>query len=583
MLVYDQACAAERRRLRKRGRAPTPTHRAFINEWVCEGCGDCGAKSNCLSVQPVETEFGRKTRIHQSSCNLDFTCLDGDCPSFVTVHETRRSRRRSTARRDVAVAPHVVHLDPADLEEPELPAVDDGYSILLTGVGGTGVVTISQVLATAALLEGLQVSGLDQTGLSQKGGPVVSHVKVAPRPVTVSNSIGAGEADAAIGFDLLVAADPRQVGPLRTGTHVVISTSKVPTGSMVRDTGVAFPAVDDLLEQVALRCDRIDGHADAEALAMGLFADHLMANPLLLGVAYQVGALPVGADAIERALELNGVAVERNQQAFRWGRRFVLDPPGTLAAAGLVTETTALVDPPTPTATNGPRRPRRVEPILASLPDDLPEAVRPLVELRVAELVDYQGTRLARQYVAVVERVVAVERALGTERTELSVAVARHLFKLMAYKDEYEVARLSLRPEFDAAVRAQFPDGGKVKYRLHPPVLRVLGMKQKLALGRWFRPAFRVLRAMRRVRGTPFDVFGHTKVRRTERALVVEYRALVDDALAGLTADTYDRAVELASLPDLVRGYEHLKVESAERFRAEATRLRTEPEVAARA
>ncbi len=299
VLIYDQACAAERRRLRKRGKAATPRQRAFINEWVCEGCGDCGVKSNCLSVQPIETDLGRKTRIHQSSCNLDFTCLDGDCPSFVTVHETRRSRRRADARRARAAvgpsgpgstAPPLISA--TEIEDPVRPAIDGDYAISLTGVGGTGVVTISQVLATAALLDGLHVSGLDQTGLSQKGGPVVSHVKLASGPIASSNAIGAREADAYLGFDLLVAADPRNVGAMRDGTRVIVSTSKVPTGAMVRDASVSFPAVDGLLETIALHSGAIDAHADAEALGTGLFADHLMANPLLLGIAFQVGALP---------------------------------------------------------------------------------------------------------------------------------------------------------------------------------------------------------------------------------------------------------------------------------------------------
>lgn len=580
VLIYDQACAAERRRLRKRGRAPTPGRRAFINEWVCEGCGDCGVKSNCLSVQPVETELGRKTRIHQSSCNLDLTCLDGDCPSFVTVHETRRSRRRADARRAAAVVrgvevPDVEIVGPDDLEDPTLPDIGNGYAISLTGVGGTGVVTVSQVLATAALLDGLHVAGLDQTGLSQKGGPVVSHVKVAPGPITGSNAIGAGEADTVLGLDLLVAAEARNVAMCRPGTRVVVSTSKVPTGAMVRDTSVAFPALDGLLETVAHHSDGVDAHTDAEALAVGLFADHLMANPLLLGIAFQVGAIPMSARSIERALELNGVAVERNTQAFRWGRRFVLDPTRTRRAAGLEPEAPAAVGVPV-TLAPSPRA-KGSSPSALDIAEDVPAPVRRLLEVRLPELVGYQGRRLAREYLDVVERVVAAERAVVPERSELSAAVARYLFKLMAYKDEYEVARLSLRPEFDAAVRAQFPDGGKVRYRLHPPVLRVLGMKRKLALGRWFRPAFYALRAMRRLRGTPFDIFGYTKVRRTERSLVVEYRALVDDVLAGLSAENYDRAVELASLPDGIRGYEHLKLESAERFRADAERLRTSP------
>jgi indolepyruvate ferredoxin oxidoreductase len=565
VLIYDQACAAEKRRLRKRGRLTTPGQRVFINEWVCEGCGDCGEKSNCLSVQPIDTELGRKTRIHQSSCNFDFSCLDGDCPSFLTVHETRRSRRRGEVRRAAALARDVAVVGPDDVDEPERPVVDGCFGISLTGVGGTGVVTMSQVLATAALLDGCHVSGLDQTGLSQKGGPVISHVKIATTPIAVSNAIGTGEADAYLGFDLLVAAEPRHLDMLRAGTHVVLSTSKVPTGAMVRDTSVAFPDVDGLLQTIAERADGADAHVDTHAVADGLFADHMMANPFLLGVAYQVGALPVRATSIERALELNGVAVARNHQAFRWGRRFAVDPVGVLAASG------QNANPVARTIERG------THPGIA-LPEDLPDGVRRLVEVRVPELVAYQSSSLARDYLDVVQRVVARERAVGIGRVELSETVARYLFKVLAYKDEYEVARLSLRPELDAALEAQFPDGGKVRYRLHPPVLRALGMTRKVALGRWFRPAFRGLYAMRRVRGTAFDPFGHTKVRRAERALIVEYRRLVEDALETLNPSTYDRAVALASLPDLVRGYESIKLAGIDRFRAEAqTLLRLSP------
>ena len=293
-----------------------------------------------------------------------------------------------------------------------------------------------------------------------------------------------------------------------------------------------------------------------------------MANPLLLGVAFQVGALPVHAASIERALELNGVAVERNLQAFRWGRRYAVDPVGTVAAAGhsgIARSRSRCRHRPPPTG-SAHRKPT---------PDthDLPPSVRRLVDIRVPELVDYQGLRLAHDYVAFVRRVVDAERDVVPGRTDLSEAVARHLFKLMAYKDEYEVARLALRRSSMPRCGRSSPTVGRVRYRLHPPVLRSLGMRRKLALGRWFRPGFHALRAMRRVRGTPFDVFGHTKVRRTERALVGEYRDLVEDAVGGLTPGTYERAVEIASLPDLVRGYERIKLDNVARFRADAERL----------
>jgi indolepyruvate ferredoxin oxidoreductase len=577
VLVYDQACAAEKRRHRKRGEWPTPSQRVFINELVCEGCGDCSTKSNCLSVQPVDTELGRKRRIHQSSCNFDFTCLDGDCPSFVTLHETRRSRRRRDARRGAAAPRALVPLDPSDLVDPEVRQVDDTFALHLTGIGGTGVVTMSQVLATAAILDGFHVAGLDQTGLSQKGGPVVSHVKIATSPVTTASPIGAGGADAYLGFDLLVAAEPRNTMAVGAGTRAVVSTSAVPTGSMLHDRDAAYPAVDGLLRAVGARAAEGVVHLDAQALAETLFGDHMMANPLLLGAAYQAGAIPVSAGAIEHALELNGVAVERNRQAFRWGRRFVLDPD-TTAAAAAEAHARAVGSADVPPAHSGgpavpPRAHTRAEGLLEPVADELAPAVRGIVASRLADLVDYQNTRVAARYLDTVVRVASRERAAAQGRTELSEAVAHHLYTLTAYKDEYEVARLYLRPEFRAAMRDQFPDGEKARYRLHPPVLRTLGMRRKVALGSWFTPAFWLLRSARRVRGTPLDPFGATKVRRSERSVLREYRELVERAADQIDQLGYDRAVEVAELASHVRGYEAIKLAGIETFRTEAARL----------
>jgi len=578
VLVYDQGCAAEKRRHRKRGELTTPDQRVFINEWVCEGCGDCAEKSNCLSVQPVDTELGRKRRIHQSSCNLDFTCIEGDCPSFVTLHETRRSRRRRDARRGATVTATVATLAADDLTEPELPPIRGTYGMHLTGIGGTGVVTASQVLATAAVLDGFHVAGLDQTGLSQKGGPVVSHVKIATEPISTAGSIGKARADAYLGFDLLVAAEARNVAAVGEHTRAIVSTSAVPTGSMVADRHVVFPAVDGLLHAIGDRAAAGVVHLDAQAMAETLFGDHMMTNPLLLGAAYQAGAIPISSHAIERALELNGVAVERNRQAFRWGRRFVLDPDATLAAAADA-HATATGGPAAPTPTETlPRVPARALASAAALldpvADELPAPVRRLVEVRVPELVDFQSTRVARRYLDAVGRAATAEREAAPGRTAYSEAVARHLFTLMAYKDEYEVARLLLRPEFVAAVRDQFPDGEKLRYHLHPPVLRSLGVRRKVALGTWFRPAFHVLRAGRRVRGTPLDLFGYTKVRRTERAVLREYSDLVERTTRELDAATYDEAVRLAELADLVRGYESIKLAGIERFRSAVAEAR---------
>jgi indolepyruvate ferredoxin oxidoreductase len=552
VLIYDQRCAAEKRRLRKRGKLPDPAMRVVINEAVCEGCGDCGVKSNCLSVHPVETEFGRKTQIHQSSCNKDYSCLLGDCPSFLTVVPRGEAGRKE---RKVFRAERA-------LSEPVL-RVPREASVYMTGIGGTGVVTVNQILGTAALLDGRHVRGLDQTGLSQKGGPVVSHLKVSEAPWEVSGKVAAGEADCYLGFDLLVATNAANLAHCRPEkTIAVISTSQVPTGAMVTSTEVHFPETGGLLASVN-RVTRKDENVflDAIGLAERLFDDHMAANMILLGAAYQAGALPIGAEAIEEAIRLNGVAVQMNVQAFRAGRLAVAEPEwvNTLKAPRL-----GAVE---------------AEPVLSAEARALVDSVgargelERLLRARVPELVAYQDAAYARQYVEFVRGVLEAERRAVPGETRLGEAVARHLFKLMAYKDEYEVARLHLRPEVRRALAAEFPEGVKVTYHLHPPLLRALGWKGKIRLGGWFDGVFRLLAALRRLRGSRLDPFGYAGVRRVERALVGEYRGLVEKALADLSPESYERAVKLASLPDLIRGYEEIKLKNVERFRAEVRAL----------
>ena len=552
VLIHDQRCAAEKRRLRKRGKLEDPALRVFINEAVCEGCGDCGVKSNCLSVQPVDTEFGRKTQIHQSSCNKDYSCLRGDCPSFLTVIPKGAPRKK--ARSGFGV----------DRPLPE-PArrVPGTASVFMTGIGGTGVVTVNQILGTAALLDGKHVRGLDQTGLSQKGGPVVSHLKIFDRREEVSAKVAAGGADCYLGFDVLVATAPQNLDHARSDkTIAVVSTSQVPTGAMVTKPDVHFPDAGGLLTSIN-RCTRKDENAflDAIGLAETLFDDHMAANLIVLGAAYQAGAIPVAAEAIERAIELNGVSVAMNTQAFRAGRLAVADPTWatTLKRRRVgAMETTA----PLTAEARG-----LVESVAAA------GETRRLLEIRVPELVDYQDAAYARRYVEVVRRVVDAERRVAPGRTALSEAVARYLFKLMAYKDEYEVERLHLSNDLAAALKEEYPDGVTVQYNLHPPLLRALGWERKIRFGRWFDSVFRALRAMRGVRGGALDVFGWPEVRRVERALIGEYVALIDRALAGLGADSYDRAVKLAALPDLIRGYEDVKLANVRRFREEVRTL----------
>jgi indolepyruvate ferredoxin oxidoreductase len=452
------------------------------------------------------------------------------------------------------------------LPEPAL-RVRREASLFLVGIGGTGVVTVNQILGTAALLDGKHLWGLDQTGLSQKGGPVVSHLKIADHPVDLAGKVGVGEADAYLGFDLLVATAPQSLARARPDlTIAVVSTSAVPTGAMVASPDVQFPEAAGLrtaVDRVSRKDENV--YLDALGLAEALFGDHLAANMLVLGAAYQAGAIPVRAVAIERAIALNAASVEMNTHAFRAGRLLVADP--------------------TWAATVRRRRAGQVEstPVLTAGARGLVESVgatgelRRLLDVRVPELIAYQDAAYAGRYVAFVERVAAAERSAVDGDTRLSEAVARYLFKLMAYKDEYEVARLQTTPELPRSIAAEFPGGVRLRYHLHPPILRALGWKRKVTVGKWFDPVFRALVAARRLRGTPFDPFGYAHLRRVERALVGEYRAMVEGVLTSLSPESYERAVQAARLPDLVRGYESIKLRSVERFRAEARALGVAP------
>ena len=586
VLIYDQQCAAEKRRERKRGLRPTPTKRIFINEAVCEGCGDCGAKSHCLSVQPVDTELGTKTRIHQSSCNFDYTCIEGDCPSFIQV-KTRPAKAPASVAAAAGAGRGAPSAPPADIAEPDRPVPGpDGYAVFMAGVGGTGVVTVSQVLATAALLDGLDVMGLDQTGLSQKGGPVVSHLRFFDGEAQGANLIGAGGADCYLGLDLLVAADPKNLAkadPERT--VAVVSTSKLPTGDMVAHVEETYPDIDGMLSSIdgATRTGA-SVRLDADRMADALLGTAMPANVLALGAAYQAGGIPVSAASIERAIELNGVAVAANIAAFRWGRVYVREgTDGLVSLAGVAPAATA------ETAAAAPGLgldsvPARAKAIarslvqnsgLAAIPTDGGAAMVETVQRRAADLVDYQSRELASQYVDFVDAASAREREVMGDRTELAEAVARYLYKLTAYKDEYEVGRLHLRPGVAEAMRDAVGDFAGYRILLHPPVLRALGLKRKISLGPLQRPALALLKAMRRLRGTPFDLFGYAKVRRVERELIAEYRTLMEAELDSLTPATYERAMKLAQLPDVIRGYEEVKLAGVQRFREQVRAIRS--------
>jgi indolepyruvate ferredoxin oxidoreductase len=544
-IVYDQTCAAEKRRRRKRGRFPDPPQRVVINDLVCEGCGDCSAASNCLSVVPVETEFGRKRAIDQSSCNKDFSCLNGFCPSFVTVHGGSLRKRAAGDLADDDLPP---------LPEPELPEVSaQPYGILVTGVGGTGVVTIGALLGMAAHLEGKGVTVLDMTGLAQKGGAVLSHVRIAERPEQIhAVRIAVGSADLLLGCDLVVSAGAEALSRLRAGhSRAIVNSHETITGDFTRHPDLPFPAR-DLRRAVAAALAGGDAEfVEATRLATGLLGDAIATNLFMLGYAYQKGRVPVSAAAIDRAIGLNGVAVAFNRSAFRWGRRAALD----LAAVAA-----------------------RAVP-----PDAAPESHRPsatldeLVARRVAFLTQYQNAGYAERYAGRVRRLRDIEAAGVPGSTALTEAAARALFKVMAYKDEYEVARLYTESDFLKRVADQFEGPYELRVHLAPPLLAerdpATGHLKKRVYGPWMLGAFRLLARLRFLRGTPFDPFGRSRERRGERQLIAEYEALLDEIERGLSPQNHAAAVELARLPLEVRGFGHVKDASLARARPRQAEL----------
>ncbi|CAA0120104.1 Uncharacterised protein [Mycolicibacterium vanbaalenii] len=543
VLIHEQECATELRRKRKRGLIEAPVQRIFINERVCEGCGDCGDKSNCLSVQPVDTEFGRKTQIHQSSCNLDFSCIKGDCPSFVEV------RPRASKRTPFTSATQ--QLKDSDLPAP-IPVVGaDDFSMRITGVGGTGVVTVAQVIGAAATHMGLKVTGLDQLGLAQKGGAVVSDVRISSTQRPGSNRIGAGGCDLYLGFDSLVAATQSNlevIAPQRT--YTVVSTSATPTGAMVTDIRAQFPPTQDLIDRIEWAGTRPENiFVDVRTQLRKPFDGDQFANVFLLGTAVQAGLLPVTPAAVEWALRLNGVQVEANHQAFRQGRRYVVDQARKdTARVAAAADTAAIVD-----CDSG--------------------SLRNLLVRNLSELIAYQNNAYARRYAEAVERMRAAEMlALGS--STVTTEYARQLYKVMAYKDEYEVGRLHLDPHLEQRIREEFGDGAQYSFLLHPPVFRVMGLDRKIKLdARWAKAAFRLLYALRILRGTPLDVFGLGKVRRAERALITDYLQAADEAAARLSPENADLIRELISLPEWVRGYEEIKMRSLQTYYTRRTAI----------
>ncbi|WP_027582304.1 indolepyruvate ferredoxin oxidoreductase family protein [Bradyrhizobium sp. Ai1a-2] len=542
VLIYDQTCAAEKRRRRKRGLYPDPPKRVFINERVCEGCGDCSVQSNCVSVQPLETELGRKRRIDQSNCNKDFSCIEGFCPSFVTVHDPKLRKADRAATDPSALF--------ADLPTPQPQVLSGPYNILVTGIGGTGVITIGALLGMAAHVEGLACSTLDFTGLSQKNGAVMSHVRLAPRAEDLASvRIAAGGANLILGCDIVVATSVAALSRAERGvTRAIVNADLLPTASFVMNPDLDFEAgaMRDALSEAVTSSD-LD-ILDATGLATALMGDSIATNAFLLGFAFQSGAVPMSLEVLMKAIELNGAAVDMNKMAFSWGRLAAHDLARVVTAARFKTSSAS------------PAR-RTLDEIIA---------------FRAKFLTDYQDEAYSQRYLADVARVRAAETAAAPGSHELTEAFAKGLFKLMAYKDEYEVARLYTDGEFAKALKEQFDGESGLKVLLAPPLFarrdKVTGHLQKREFGPWVFSAFKLLTRLKGLRGTALDIFGYTAERRMERALPGEYSAMILRQLDKKPLDV-PRLVALAKAAELVRGYGHIKEANVARYRQECQRL----------
>jgi indolepyruvate ferredoxin oxidoreductase len=547
VLIYDQTCAAEKRRRRKRGTFPDPDKRVFINPAVCEGCGDCGVKSNCVAVSPLETELGTKRAIDQSACNKDFSCLEGFCPSFVTVHGAKVRKSRQAVRADSGTLATL-----ASLPEPRQPSIDTPYTMLVTGVGGTGVVTISAVLGQATHLEGKGFGAIDMTGLAQKGGAVACHMRIAKDAGQIhAIRAGVAGADLVLGCDLVVTASNAVLATVKPDhTAVVYSDYEMHTAAFTRNANIKVPGP-ALRHAIAERAGKGPvHHFDAHTAAVRLFGDSIAANMFLLGYAYQLGHVPIGAEAIEQAIELNGAAVEMSRGAFRFGRLAAHDMVAVERIVGAAAESAA------------PR---------AQTLDDI-------VAHRAALLTAYQDAALAERYRARVAAIAEAERAKAPGRSGLTEAAARGYHKLLAYKDEYEVARLFTDPAFEKALAEQFESHGPLQFHLAPPLLarrdKRTGEPCKMTFGRWMLPVFRLLAKGKALRGTAWDLFGYTRERRLERQAIADYEALLDAIAERLSAANHHTAVALASLPLEVKGFGHVKARNLKAAKArEATLL----------
>jgi indolepyruvate ferredoxin oxidoreductase len=550
VLIYDQTCAAEKRRRRKKGEFPDVAKRMVINEAVCEGCGDCGVQSNCVSILPKETEFGRKRAIDQSSCNKDYSCAKGFCPSFVTVEGGTLKKNKA------GVAKSKEEGDGwGALPAPMLPSIAHPYNILINGIGGTGVITVGALMGMAAHLEGKGASVLDMTGMSQKNGSVTSHVKIAETPERLrAQRIATGEADLVLGCDMLTAGAADAISKMRPGrTTVVVNLHEQPTGTFAQQRDWEFPTA----QVRSLIAEAVGGETgvdfiDATKLATALMGDSIAANLFMLGYAWQKGLIPLSEASLLRAIELNGVAVASNKRSFLWGRR-------------------AAVDLKRVESTATPAQPSAARAIVMQMPQSLDSVIKKRVEF----LTGYQNAAYAAQYAELVEKVRAMETThkLGNK---LSMAVAKSLFKLMAYKDEYEVARLYTDGRFLEQVKSQFEGDVKLKFNLAPPLFAkkdAKGHLVKAEFGTWMMGAFKLLAKLKGLRGGAFDVFGYTAERKMERALILEYRGMIEGLLGTLDAGNYASAVELASLPEQIRGFGHVKEKAVAEYRARKEEL----------
>ena len=547
VLIYDQTCAAEKRRRRKRGTFPDPDKRVFINDLVCEGCGDCGVKSNCVSVQPLTTEWGRKRTIDQSSCNKDYSCVKGFCPSFVTVHGAKLKKGEGVAEPEHWPA----------LPMPRLPLINHPYGIIVTGIGGTGIVTIGAIVGMAAHLEGKGVGVIDMAGLAQKGGAVYSHIRIANTPDDIhAIRVAAGGADLVLGGDIVVVGNKKVLGAIKPGnTRVIVNTAEFLPGDFTRNADYSLPT-ERLKRAITGAAGPGQSHfVDASRLATALLGNSIGGNMFMLGYAYQTGALPLSAEAIERAIEMNGEAVAMNIAAFRYGRRAAIDPAAL----------EALVQP-APEADNDSLK------LSQSFAETVESPRR--VSHRLSERALCAAlSRLGRKG----EDAPKPNKAPG--QCALSEAVARYLFKLMAYKDEYEVARLYTDTSFVERVKSTFDgDNLRLEFHLAPPLLArrdaVTGEPKKMSFGPWMLGVFRVLAKFKVLRGTPLDPFGYTAERRTERRLIADYEKLLGEIIEHLTPDNHHVAVALASIPEKIRGFGPIKQRHLAAAKAEEAALR---------